>query len=302
MATGALSATIADVMLRLRSIALCCVASLSLPTTARARLAEPTGDAPPAQSDALAAAEALYKKGRTSFETANYLEAIELWTEAYGIVDDAPENAAIKAALIYNIAAAQEKAYDIDADIRHLRQAAVLMETYAANVPLLYGDGPEGTAELDKVEARLAELRSRIAEAEAATPEPEPAPVSDPQPAPSPQPDPQPDPKAKPLIIAGAVTAGLGVAGLGLMAGGLAMGSSANDVGPDQPLDDRRSQFDRGRTGNTLAYVGGAVGGTLLVTGAVLLGIGLKKRSAGPMAVAPWGGRGSAGVSLSGRF
>ena len=86
------------------------------------------------------------------------------------------------------------------------------------------------------------------------------------------------------------------------MAGGLAMGSSANDVDPDQSIDDRRSQFDRGRTGNTLAYVGGAVGGALLVTGAVLLGIGLKKRSTGTMAVAPWGGRRSAGVSLGGRF
>ena len=287
-------------MLRLRSIALCCVAGLGLQSTAHAHVAEPAEEPAPAQSDALAEAEALYKKGRTSFETANYLEAIELWTEAYGIVDDAPENAAIKAALIYNIAAAQEKAYDIDADIRHLRQAAVLMQTYATNVPLLYGEGPEGTAELEKVETRLAELRARIAEAEAAQPEPETEPEPDPDP--EPQPEPQPDPKAKPLIIAGAVTAGLGVAGLGLMAGGLAMGSSANDVDPDQSIDDRRSQFDRGRTGNTLAYVGGAVGGALLVTGAVLLGIGLKKRSTGTMAVAPWGGRRSAGVSLGGRF
>jgi tetratricopeptide (TPR) repeat protein len=289
-------------MLRLRSIALCCVAGLGLQTPAHARRAEPAEEAAPAQSDALAEAEALYKKGRTSFETANYLEAIDLWTEAYGIVDDVPENAAIKAALIYNIAAAQEKAYDIDADIRHLRQAAVLMERYATNVPVLYGDGPEGTGELEKVQARLAEVRSRIAEAEAAQPEPEADPEPDPGAEPDPEPQPEPDPKAKPFIIAGAVTAGLGVAGLGLMAGGLAMGSSANDVDPDQSIDDRRSQFDRGRTGNTLAYVGGIAGGALLVTGAVLIGLGLKKRSGGTMAVTPWGGRGSAGLSLGGRF
>ena len=286
----------------LRSTALCCAAAVALPSVAVAQPSEDSAVAGDAQPQSLADAEALYKKGRTSFETANYLEAIELWTEAYGLVDDAPENAAIKAALIYNIAAAQEKAYGIDTDITHLRQAAVLMETYARSVPSLYGDGPEGTAELEKVEARLAELRTRIEEAEAAMPEPEDPLPEDPAPEPQPQPEPTPDPKAKPLIIAGAVVAGLGLAGVGVMAGGLAMGSAANDLEDDQSIEDRRSQFDRGRTGNTLAYVGGIAGGALLVTGAVLMGIGFKKRSAGTMAFTPYGGRGTAGVQLSGRF
>jgi len=284
-------------------ITLCCVASLALPTVAVAQPAEPDTAAPieaaPEDAGALQDAEALYKRGRTSFETANYLEAINLWEEAYGLVQDVPENAAIKAALIYNIAAAQEKAYDIDTDITHLRQAAVLMETYARSVPALYGDEDEAQLELEKIEKRLAELRQRIEEAEAAAPEPGP----DPDPGPEViEPTFKPDPRAKPLIIAGAVTAGLGVVGLGLMAGGLAMGSSANELGEDVSLEDRRAQFDRGRTGNTLAYVGGAAGGVLLVTGAVLLGIGLKKRSTGTMAVAPWGGRGTAGLSVGGRF
>jgi len=286
-------------------IALCCVASQALPTVAVAQPTEPDAAAPapteaaPEDSGALRDAEALYKRGRTSFETANYLEAIDLWEEAYGLVQDVPENAAIKAALIYNIAAAQEKAYDIDTDITHLRQAAVLMETYAGSVPSLYGDEGEAAIELEKIEKRLAELRQRIEEAEAA------APQTDPDPAPHPEviePTFKPDPRAKPLIIAGAVTAGLGVVGLGLMAGGLAMGSSANELDEDVSLEDRRDQFDRGRSGNTLAYVGGAAGGVLLVTGAVLLGLGLKKRSTGTMAVAPWGGRRSAGVSVGGRF
>lgn len=292
-------------MLSLRPIALCCAASLALPTVAAAQPAAPDGagapEAAPEDAGALQDAEALYKRGRTSFETANYLEAIDLWEEAYGLVQDVPENAAIKAALIYNIAAAQEKAYDIDTDITHLRQAAVLMETYARSVPALYGDEDEAALELEKIETRLAELRQRIEEAEAAAPQTDP----DPDPDPGPQviePTFTPDPRAKPLIIAGAVTAGLGVVGLGLMAGGLAMGSSANDLGEDVSLEDRRDQFDRGRTGNTLAYVGGAAGGVLLVTGAVLLGIGLKKRSTGTMAVAPWGGRRTAGLSVGGRF
>lgn len=288
-------------MSALRPIALCCAASLALPAAAAAEPASTdVAAAPVEQSPALRDAEALYKRGRSSFETANYLEAIDLWEEAYGLVEDVPENAAIKAALIYNIAAAQEKAYDIDTDVTHLRQAAVLMETYARSVPALYGDEDEAEVELAKIDKRLAELRQRIEDAEASQP-------SDPDPTPDPadpaaEPTFTPDPRAKPLIIAGAVTAGVGVVGLGLMAGGLAMGSSANELDEDVSLEDRRAQFDRGRTGNTLAYVGGAAGGVLLVTGAVLLGIGLKKRSTGTMAIAPWGGRRSAGMSLGGRF
>ncbi|MGH1340012.1 MAG: hypothetical protein ACRBN8_00565 [Nannocystales bacterium] len=287
----------------LRPIALCCVVSLAVPTVALAQPAAPDGVDPdvaaPEDSGALREAEVLYKRGRSSFETANYLEAIDLWEEAYGLIQDVPENAAIKAALIYNIAAAQEKAYDIDTDITHLRQAAVLMETYARSVPALYGDEDEAQVELDKIDKRMAELRQRIEEAESGS---EVAPT-EPQPEhPDIEPTFKPDPRAKPLIIAGAVTAGVGVVGLGLMAGGLSMGSSANELGDDVSLEDRREQFDRGRLGNTLAYVGGAAGGVFLVTGAVLLGIGLKKRSAGTMAVTPWGGRGTAGMSVGGRF
>lgn len=290
-------------MSSLRPIALCCVTSLALPTLASAQPAEPdaeaTSEAQPEESEALGEAEALYKRGRSSFETANYLEAIDLWEEAYGLVEDVPENAAIKAALIYNIAAAQEKAYDIDTDVTHLRQAAVLMETYARSVPALYGEGPEGEAELEKIDKRLAELRQRIEEAEASVPTPQPEPDA---PQPVIEPTFTPDPRAKPLIIAGAVTAGLGLAGLGLMAGGLAMGSAANDLEDGLSIEDRRAQFDRGRTGDTLAYVGAIGGGVLLVTGAVLLGLGLKKRSTGLVSVAPFGGRRTAGMSVGGRF
>ena len=289
----------------LRWTALSCIASLALPHAAGA---EPAAlDAPEAETtDAprpaeLVQAEVLYKRGRASFETANFLDAVTLWEEAYSLIDDVPQNAAIKAALIYNIAAAQEKAYDIDTDLAHLRRAKVLLGKYRHSVPALYGEGSEGAAELDKVDARIDELRARIVEAEAASPEPSPPPRE--RMAPEPDPSPAQAKPSKPFIIAGAVTASLGVAGLGLMAGGLAMGSGANEVPPTQSIEDRRAQFDRGRTGNTLASVGGAVGGVLLVGGAVLLGIGLARRSAGTsVALAPYGGPDGAGASLAGRF
>ncbi len=285
-----------------QSIALWCAVSVGLPATV---LAQPAGDAA-AADDPLAAAESLYNKGRASFETADYLKAIELWTEAYGLVDDTPENAAIKAALIYNIASAQEKAYDIDTDVAHLRQAAVLLETYARSVPAMYGDGPDADAELEKVQTRLDELQARIEEAETRAEEDQPKDEPDVLPPLDTEPEParEPDRTAKPLIISGAVIAGLGLGGLGIMAAGLAMGNAANDVSgldPEQPAE-RRDQFDRGRTGNTLALAGGIAGGVLLAGGAVLIGLGVKRKNTGSVAVAPFGSRGQAGVRVVGRF
>ncbi|MEM6290814.1 MAG: hypothetical protein AAGA54_06095 [Myxococcota bacterium] len=285
-----------------RTLALCCAVSVGLPAAAYAQPADGASSA----DDPLAAAETLYNKGRASFETADYLKAIDLWTEAYGLVDDTPENAAIKAALIYNIASAQEKAYDIDTDVAHLRQAAVLLETYARSVPAMYGEGPEADAEMEKVQTRLDELQARIEEAEAKAAEAQPKDEPDVVPPPVVEPEParETDPTARPLIISGAVVAGLGLAGLGVMAAGLAMGNAANDVSdldPNEPSE-RRDQFARGRTGNTLALAGGVAGGVLIASGAVLIGLGVKRKNTGSVALAPYGGRGQAGLSLSGRF
>ncbi len=292
-----------------RLLAMTCALTIAAPPIAHGQ-ASPSPDEP--ADDPLRQAESLYNRGRASFETADYFKAIELWTEAYGLVSDAPENAAIKAALIYNIASAQEKAYDIDTDPAHLRQAAVLMERYAGSVPALYGQGAEAETEAARVAARLAQLRARIEEAEAQPPPPDPGPAPPPEPLdpgsspvtdPGP-PDPGQDPLARPLIISGAVALGLGVAGLGTMAAGLAMGDGANDISDLEPddTDQRRDRFDRGRTGNTVALVGGIVGGVLLTSGAVLLGLGLKKRSARRVAITPVGGPRSAGLRVRTRF
>lgn len=283
-----------------------------MPTAASASPASPAEEATSRENAApsdssLAQAESLYLEGRTSFETADYLRAIELWTEAYGLVSDLPENATIKAALIYNIASAQEKAYDIDRDIAHLRQADVLMQRYATSIPALYGDTAEANAELDKVNLRIEELQARIEKAEAEQPQDPPVPVEPPDDTPPPR---DPAKPSKPFIIAGAVTAGLGLAGLGVMAAGLAMGGSANDIDDLDAMDieGRRERFDRGRRGNTLAIVGGSVGGALLVGGAVLLSIGLKRRRSSNLALSPTftlsqgASPSDMGVQLRGRF
>ena len=287
-------------------------AGLAWPVTAAAAAPETTppadtSPAPAADPPEVAKAKKLYAKGKAAFDTTDYDTAIEAWTEAYSTLPDSPANAPVKAALIYNLATAQERAFGIDQDITHLRRAEDLMEAYARSIPALYGAGAEADAEAEKIEKRLADVRAEIeqaeaeakAEAERRAAEEAAARDADEDKGSDPSKDaPPPDPKARIFIITGGALMGGGVIGLGVMAGGLAMGSAANDDVPED-LGERRDQFDRGQAGNVMAYVGGAVGGALLVTGAVLLGLGLKKRRT---SVAASAGPGHAGFVIRGRF
>lgn len=255
----------------------------------------------PAEPTPRERAEDLYDRGRAKFETVDYLGAIELWTEAFAILADSPSGGSIKAALTYNIATAQERAFNIDHDVTHLRQAVELMMRYQKAVPTLFGDTAEGTEESAKIQSRIDALQARIAEVEAADRPASPAgPVEDA----GTQDKPAPDPTARPLIISGVVLTVVGVAGMGVMAGGLSIGNRSNDLSGLSPMDyeGRQERFQQGERGNTLAYVGGIGGGLLLATGAVLLGLGIKRKRSSTVALAPWSGPGVAGATVRGRF
>ncbi|MBX7082675.1 MAG: hypothetical protein K1X88_25945 [Nannocystaceae bacterium] len=261
---------------------------------------EPGADAQLASTEALAKARTLYERGKARFATADYLGAIDEWTEAFALVPDEAEAARIKALLIYNIATARENAFDISGDLSHLRQAKVLMEGYAASIPALYGDGPEAEEERTKITQRLNAIVARLdaAERERAR-------------ARGDRGDDGPDDRdrgergSKALVGSGAALLVVGAGGLAMMGAGLAMGKRANDLGGIDPEDiaARRDQFDRGRTGNALAIAGGVVGGLFAITGAVLLGVGMSRRAgARKHAWAPVAAPGFAGVALRGRF
>jgi hypothetical protein len=288
------------------------IAALAAPT-ATAEAAEP------APAEPLEDAQQLYDRGRAKFETADYAAAIELWTEAYATVPETAEGNQIKVILIYNLATAREKQFDVSRDPAELRQAAILLRNFEQSIPALYGDGQEADAERVKVQDKLAALDQRLAEHEAARSDGEADGEADggadgeaepvePEPTtlPDTTPDDGPQPGARGLVIGGAVAAGLGVGGLGLMAAGLAIGARANDISglADDDVDGRRAQFDRGRTGNTLGLVGGVAGGVLLVTGAVLLGLGLRRSRGGNVALVPGVApmRGGTALVLQGRF
>lgn len=272
---------------------------------APAEAAPPTAvpSATPAEDseDPLVRARALYDSGEARFATADFLGAIEDWTEAFKIVPDSTDAARIKALLIYNIATARERAHEVTGDVAHLRQAKILLEDYAASIPALFGDTPAAADERGKVTERLNTITRAIEAADRSKRKDRNNGPRDDRPD---DPSKQGPGNRKALIGAGAAALVLGVGGLGMMAGGLAMGKNANDLGDLDPedIEGRRDQFDRGRTGNTLAIAGGVVGGALTITGAVLVGIGASRKPASGVSFVPTFGRRFAGLGLSGRF
>ena len=115
----------------------------------------------PAEDAALAESRALYDEGKARFDTFDYEGAVDLWTKAYAKLPE--DNAGVRNAMVYNIATAQEKAYDVDKDLQHLRQAVLLLQSYIKNYKAIYKRTPETEAEVQKAENRIAALQERIA-------------------------------------------------------------------------------------------------------------------------------------------
>lgn len=269
--------------------------------------AEPPTEAPESDTET---AESIFRRGQAKYETADYVGAIELWTEAYALVESTPENAAIKALLIFNLAQAHVKAFELDEDAIHLKQARSLLESYRTSLDLLYEEGPARTEELAKVDEKLAEIANKLDAVEAA----EPVPVEDPDEEPEPEvdvpPPTRPNP-GNPLMFAGAGVTVFGVAaGSALMTLGGVMGSNANDVSGLDPLDlaAREEQFARGQRGNALLVTGAVVAGVLIPIGVGLIAVGAKRNAesrttqARMPSLGPGFGADQAGIVLRGRF
>lgn len=279
----------------------------------------------PGESSSNAEAEAMFRRGQAKYETADYNGAIDLWTEAYALIESTPETASIKALLLYNLAQAHVKAYELDDDDIHLKQAQQLLQSFRNNLSLLYEDQALRDEETKKVDERLAEIEAMLAAAKP-PPEPEDEPEDEPprdeppppelEPVPVPVPDDAGDARpGKPLIITGGVLLGLGVGAGAIAIAGAVLGSGANDIADLDPSDlaAREQQFGTGRTGNVLAIVGAVGAGVLLPLGGALIGVGAKRNGKakpstallqrtrlGASFGAAWGTGG--GLTISGRF
>jgi tetratricopeptide (TPR) repeat protein len=275
--------------------------------------------AAPGESSANADAEVMFRRGQAKYETADYAGAIDLWTEAYALVESTPETASIKALLLYNLAQAHVKAYELDDDAIHLKQAQQLLSSFRNNLTLLYEDKAQLEEETKKVDERLAEIEAMLAAAKPTQDEPPPPELEPPPPDVEPEPvvdDTASDARpGKPLMIAGGVMLGLGVGGGVIGIVGAALGSGANDIGDLDATDlaAREQRFATGRTGNALLIVGSVTAGVLLPVGGALLAIGAKRNNEAKRSTAilqrtrlgasfggTWGNGG--GLTISGRF
>ncbi|NVB37162.1 hypothetical protein G6O69_04920 [Pseudenhygromyxa sp. WMMC2535] len=115
------------------------------------------------------------------------------------------------------------------------------------------------------------------------------------------------------LIAGGSVGLVVGVGGLAVLGVGLAQGGSLQREAETLDLPAEQDQLDdldrRGKQANTLAIVGGVVGGVGLATGVALIVLGVKKRKqAGPGAearrldVGPYYTGHGAGLTIQGSF
>jgi hypothetical protein len=273
--------------------------------------------APELAVDPLAEAKAAHAEGQALFDTADYAGAVAAWTRAYAALPaKEPKSATYRPLILYNIAAAREKLFELRGDVAELKQAKILLERFDGSIDELYGADP-ATAEVERTRVRekIAALDARIAEALGPTepeapPEPEPAPepVAPPRPDPTPTTEPTtadttPLTRGRGLVIAGGVVTGLGVAAAGGLVASLVIGQRADDIsGLDRAdAEGRADQFARGDRANAAAIAMGIVAPVLLAGGIAMLVLGTKRRGA-RLGVAPALGPSGGSFALAGRF
>jgi tetratricopeptide (TPR) repeat protein len=242
-------------------------------------------------------ARALYEQGLGRYETADYLGAIDLWTQAFTLLPNDAEFASVKADIIYNLARARERQYDVDNDPAQLRQALILLDQYIESLPSLYADPGEVDQQRSKAQQVRDDIQARLDEHEKAEATKQ---VGSPAPA---KQDEDKDP-GRGLVLTGAALTAIGGAALGVSAAGMVLGNQANDISDLDPadVDGRREQFDRGRTMNLMAISAGVGAGLLIGTGVALLVVGKKKGKESQARVLPFASPTLAGLSASGRF
>lgn len=243
----------------------------SAPTAAEpsAPAAQPT--AAPQASGEMAEIKKIYASGKVKYETKDYAGAIADWTEALGRLPQTPENQEIRNDLVYNIASAQERAYDIDKDVAHLRTARALLADFLETYKTLYRPDEQTVAEFKRVNERIAGLDARIAEAEAAGPPPTRRVEKrlDLEVKQALQNDPvlwKQYKQGRSMITGGAVALGVG-------GGFLLVAAAVAPAGTDSVGDERRDA-------RTLAISLAIVGVAGIVGGAVLVGLGVPKKRA----------------------
>lgn len=258
-------------------------------------------------------ARQLFDAGVASYNASDYGAAIEAWTQANALLAPTFDNRLIKAELIYNIARAQQKWFEIDGKIEHLRAARETLKRYLDEIEIIY-PADQLTLERQKVEEQIAELDAAITEAEEKARLRELELAERMRPAFDEKADARERKRNKSMIGVGAAFGSLGLGGVGMLVAGIAMSGQATRAVADLPLgedvDARAQQIAKGESGNVLQVLGGLSAGLFLAIGVPVLAVGLvgekkrkqRRKDAGVEAAAPVLLPGGAGVVLRARF
>ncbi len=304
-------------MRRLTCIPLCLCLSIpsgSLPALAGPPETPESEDPEPEPEDPdMTRAKEFFDSGVARYTASDYGAAVDFWLAAYALIPPTFENRLVKAELIYNIARAQQKWFEIDKDIKHLRQARDSLGRYLDEVDDLYP--PEQvTLERQKVEEQIAELDQSIAEAEAEAARREAELAERMRPTFDEKADARERKRNNSMIGSGAALTVVGLGAVAMLVSGIAIAGQAERAVQNLPLaadiDERQRQVGKGSAGNALILLGSFAGGIFLVAGLPLLGVGLvaegkrkqRRRAAGVEAAAPMFLPSGAGLMVGGRF
>ena len=257
------------------------VALTASPTHAQ----DPVDSAAPADSEAVDPttdeARALYQEGVAAYASSDYERSVDLLRRSYEKalrIESEDVRAVVLTTLSFNLARAQVKAYDIDGDLRRLKQAKDLIEKYLS-VELTEQERAEAEAVAQDIDDRITAAEAKAASAPSNT-----------QPQATPGDTERNDARStkggRPLIITGGVLAGIGVvAGGALVGAGGALGARGrSDFDAAQTYDDLDEARSTHATGRILGFSGIAAGGVLTITGVALLAVGIKRERAGQTA------------------
>ena len=274
-------------------------------------------EAPPADQAELDRAKELFDAGVARYTAADYEAAVDLWLQAYALIPPSYDNRLILAELIYNVARAQQKWFEIDKDIKHLRQAREILDRYLGEVNELY---PPEQVELERerIQEQIDGLDQQIADWEAEQARREAELAERMRPKFDEEGDAREERRNKAMIGAGAGLTALGVGAVGMFVAGLIIAGNAEETVAGLPLEsdiaEREAAISRGQAGNGLELTGALAGGVFLAAGVPLLAVGIvaeKKRKqrrtdAGLEArldgVAPMWISSGAGLTFGGRF
>jgi hypothetical protein len=196
-------------------------ASLWLALAPPATVDAPEAEQPSEQEPDLGEAKRLFDEGTARYDAADFAGAIEVFTLALSeLRKQGVADFRIRGLLLFNIGRTHMRAYGIDEEVEHLRQAKSIFTSFI--------DEAEGhpdevdAADIDEAKARLVELEELLAATNEPASEGKPKPKRD-------RPEPKGDPKKLRAMGIGLTAGGVALlgGGIGMMVWGAGFGAAA---------------------------------------------------------------------------